>query len=258
MLTVYKNVEELLRELTSADNPYHQTHLKRYGRTLSVLLDEQPTEGKLLEIGTSYIIPIALKELVPNLQVHVTDYDLSKPIKGTLTITNGERVRKVPVYRLNVETTAFPVDDETFDYVLCSEVIEHMEQDPMFMMAEINRVMKPGGTLILTTPNVTSARGITEVLHNREPYFYMQYRKAGTLDRHNYEYSLSSISQVMKASGFTGTGWTENTFSLQDERDVLRLRAMGYPLAHVGDNIFCVAEKSGPVVNRYPPAIYVD
>jgi SAM-dependent methyltransferase len=258
MLTVYKNVEELLRELTSADNPYHQTHLKRYGRTLSVLLDEQPTEGKLLEIGTSHIIPIALKELVPNLQVHVTQFDLTKPEKGKATLTSGEYSRVCPAYRVNVEKTSLPVADNTFDYVLCCEVLEHMEQDPMFMMSEINRVLKPDGVLILTTPNVVSSRGILAMLENREPYFYMQYRRSGDTDRHNYEYSLATVAMVLKASGFKGRGWTEDTFYTPDFSGVERLRTLGYELPHVGDNIFSVSSKVGPVVDRYPGVIYID
>jgi SAM-dependent methyltransferase len=256
--TTYKNVEQLLKEVIAPTDPYHKTHMKRYGRTLSVLLDQKPLKGKLLEIGTSKVYPLVLQELVPNLQVHVTDYDLTKPAKGSLTLTAGERTRKVPVYRVNLETTAIPAEDETFDYVVCGEIIEHMEQDPMFLMSEINRVLKPKGVLILTTPNIASSRGITAMLRGLEPYFYMQYRKAGTLDRHNYEYSPFSISQVMKASGFSGKVWTEDNFSEPQMADIHTLRKAGYALDHIGDNIFCVGIKVGLVSDRYPAVLYTD
>lgn len=45
-----------------------------------------------------------------------------------------------------------PFDSESFDLIWCSEVIEHL-QDPAFVMSELRRVTKPGGTLVLTTPN---------------------------------------------------------------------------------------------------------
>jgi len=45
-----------------------------------------------------------------------------------------------------------PFDDGSFDLVWCSEVIEHL-QDPAFSLAELRRVTKPGGLLVLTTPN---------------------------------------------------------------------------------------------------------
>ncbi|RYZ09126.1 MAG: class I SAM-dependent methyltransferase [Myxococcales bacterium] len=45
-----------------------------------------------------------------------------------------------------------PFDDASFDLVWCSEVIEHL-QDPAFSLGELRRVTKPGGLLVLTTPN---------------------------------------------------------------------------------------------------------
>ncbi len=144
-------------------------------------MDQNPTEGVLLEVGTSSIVPIVLQIIAPRLKVHVTDYDLTKSPKGTSTLQIKDHVRKVTTYRVNLETTPLPAEDESFDYILCSEVIEHMEQDPMFMMSELNRVLKLGGMLILTTPNIASSSGISRILKGIDPYFYMQYRKACTL-----------------------------------------------------------------------------
>ena len=46
---------------------------------------------------------------------------------------------------------SMPVDDASFDAVLCSEVLEHLT-DPLKALHELTRVLRPGGTLILTAP----------------------------------------------------------------------------------------------------------
>lgn len=53
--------------------------------------------------------------------------------------------------RLNANDP-LPFADNEFDLVWCSEVIEHL-LDPEFTVAEFKRVLKPGGTLLMTTPN---------------------------------------------------------------------------------------------------------
>jgi SAM-dependent methyltransferase len=46
---------------------------------------------------------------------------------------------------------ALPFEDEAFDCVICTEVLEHCP-DPWAAAAEITRVLRPGGWLFLSTP----------------------------------------------------------------------------------------------------------
>jgi SAM-dependent methyltransferase len=50
-----------------------------------------------------------------------------------------------------------PFEDASFDYVLNSEGIEHVDGQLRFLK-ECNRILQPGGTLVLTTPNLLSLR----------------------------------------------------------------------------------------------------
>ena len=45
-----------------------------------------------------------------------------------------------------------PLAENEFDLIWCSEVIEHLK-NPAFTIAEFKRVLKPGGSLVMTTPN---------------------------------------------------------------------------------------------------------
>ena len=52
-------------------------------------------------------------------------------------------------------TTGLPFGDASFEVVTFGEVIEHLP-DPDAMLGEIRRVLVPGGTLVITTPNLVS------------------------------------------------------------------------------------------------------
>lgn len=56
-----------------------------------------------------------------------------------------------------------PGRDDTFDVVVAPEVIEHLE-NPRFMIREIFRILRPGGTAIVTTPNNESWRSLIALL----------------------------------------------------------------------------------------------
>jgi len=58
--------------------------------------------------------------------------------------------------RVNLDGT-LPWQDKTFDAVVSTEGIEHLENHFSFFR-EMSRILKPGGLLVLTTPNITALR----------------------------------------------------------------------------------------------------
>jgi ubiquinone/menaquinone biosynthesis C-methylase UbiE len=65
------------------------------------------------------------------------------------------------------DATSIPVEDGSFDVVLCTEVLEHVP-DPVAVIAEICRVLRPGGVLWLTAP-------LGSGLHQTPYHFYGGY-----------------------------------------------------------------------------------
>ncbi|MEX2033294.1 MAG: class I SAM-dependent methyltransferase [Candidatus Colwellbacteria bacterium] len=49
------------------------------------------------------------------------------------------------------DLTKLPFDDESFDSAICTQVLEHVT-NPVGVMVEINRVLRPGGIAIITAP----------------------------------------------------------------------------------------------------------
>lgn len=74
-----------------------------------------------------------------------------------------------------------PVEDESFDVVLCSEVLEHLPY-PEMAIKELARVLKKGGELILTAPFCS--------LTHFAPYYYCNGFSAYWYEAHLKEYGL--------------------------------------------------------------------
>lgn len=243
---VAEAVEKIISGLEGYALEYHTTHKARLARTASVFVEMNP-RGKVLELGASEFFALLIDEM-------------KLPVELTVT-RQGDGQDTDHEYWLDLEHDKIPCEDEKFDYVLCCEVIEHMEIDPMFMTLEMNRVMKVGASLLLTTPNVTSSRGLFKMKQGREPYFYMQYHRNRSYHRHNYEYSVPTLSKLMWASGFHGDVWTEDLFEDGLPGVVEECRVAGFNVTHVGDNILCRLKKSGVPIDysggERPDGLYV-
>ena len=61
----------------------------------------------------------------------------------------------IPIYCLDVDHGMRECIPGPFDAVCCLEVIEHLE-NPWNLLREIHAILRPGGYLLLSTPNVTS------------------------------------------------------------------------------------------------------
>ncbi len=84
-----------------------------------------------------------------------------------------------------------PFPSGTFDLIWCSEVIEHLK-NPLFSLAEFRRVLKPGGRIIITTPN--SGCWIYRLLS----LFGIPPRKAQNPD-HKHFFTLSDIKKLFSS-----------------------------------------------------------
>jgi SAM-dependent methyltransferase len=73
----------------------------------------------------------------------------------------------IAVASCDIESEPLPFDSGTLDAVVFTEVIEHLWHDPLLALSEINRVLKPKGTLILSTPNFTCLRHRLNFLRGR-------------------------------------------------------------------------------------------
>jgi SAM-dependent methyltransferase len=64
----------------------------------------------------------------------------------------------VQALKVDIEQERWPLDSAFADAVVMTEVIEHLYLNPLHTLLEINRILRSGGLLLLSTPNLLSIR----------------------------------------------------------------------------------------------------
>jgi glycosyltransferase involved in cell wall biosynthesis/SAM-dependent methyltransferase len=149
----------------------------------------------------------------------------------------------------NSERDPWPYPDNSFDVVTGMEILEHLALDPYFFFSEAARVLKPGGHILLTTPNIVSHRGVSKMLNGIAPYsFGIFVPSGGVYGRHNREYSPKDLPDLGQAAGFETVSL--RTIDVYDRTIDPKIAEMLVgredDLTLRGETIFYLAQKAGP------------
>jgi len=242
---------------------YLDTHLTRLTKTLEITPPGGPAD-RILEMGAYLQITPALRSKLGYGCVRGCYFGPAGKIDHrTVTSADGE-IFTCELDLFDAEKDPYPYPDGHFTTVVCGELIEHLTEDPMHLMSEIHRILKPGGHLVLTTPNISSMRGIAAILVGYHPGVFSAYirpRAEGEVEaRHNREYAPQEIRQLMENSGFTITLLETGPFRQTprpEEAWVLNvLERFELPKELRGDDIYVVGRKTGALRQRYPDWLY--
>ena len=243
---------------------YIETHLTRLEKTLSIIPPGGP-EDRILEMGAYLQITPALKSKLGYGEVRGCYYGEPGRVDHREVVSSAGERFTCDIDHFDAEKHVFPYPGEWFATVLCCELIEHLAEDPMHMMAEINRILRPGGRLVLTTPNVASLRAIGAILNRCHPGFFPAYirpRREGeeAEARHNREYAPAEIARLLDDAGFTVERLETGPFRERPKPEHAWIRHMldryGLPADLRGDGIYAVGRKTGPVRERHPGWLY--
>lgn len=180
---------------------YWRQHRHRLAADLDLVGRHVEAGASVLEYGA---VPLLMTAALVALGYETSAVDVKPERFATAIASLGLDVRKC-----DVEVEAVPFAAESFDAALFNELFEHLRINPIFTLREVRRVLKPGGRLLLSTPNLRSFRGLRNLLlenrgHAASAGVYEQYEKLEALGHmgHVREYTTREVSDFLGRVGF--------------------------------------------------------
>ncbi|MEY3990672.1 MAG: hypothetical protein RI985_1753, partial [Chloroflexota bacterium] len=192
----------------SMRNPESKPEYYRYHQYRFVALLDQIMQlpGKrVLEIGVN---PGQFTEMLVDAGYEVHGTDLFPEHRAEVWQRLGVEVR-----RWNIDHEPPPYDADSFDLIIFSEVIEHLANSPLEALETFHTLLKPGGHLIISTPNQfyfkSRMRTLFDVLlwqafdHRDEFERWVKLRSEARYYTHSRLFSLPQLAWMGEQSAFT-------------------------------------------------------
>ena len=228
------------QELSQWNVDYFKGNKKRYEDIIRIV-NRDFTGKSILEVGS---LPCHLTFLLREMDYSVVGIDL-EPARLERFISNAS----LDIKKCEIETESFPFKDNTFDCVLFTEVFEHL-RNPLHVLEEIYRVLRRGGLLILSTPNLyylprflffLFGKGLSIDLYEE----LGRVRKVGHVG-HIREYSKKELENVLTKTKFRIIKAFFVTYFKTEKVSFVRsiIDALSVPLPFFRSHIIFLCEKN--------------
>lgn len=174
-----------LQDRDIGEDRYLAEHLRRYVETINFMIPVTPG-SKVLDIGIfDGALDLLMKE---HFSVSVSGIDLRTPDNARWT----ERFSRLGIdFKFcDLLREKIPYPDGTFDLATMCEVVEHLPALPNEILNEVRRVMKEGGTFILTSSNIASLYRRLRLLFGKSPISFFR------------DYTPEELVYMLESAGF--------------------------------------------------------
>ena len=192
------NLNRSSQRLLDVEMKYISNHLKRFCFTFDFL--PRVENARVLDVGIGQgFLDYCIKKV---LNYEVTGVDAQR--EETESWRRRLTEEGIQFKLCDISQEPLPFDEASFDIVLFLEVIEHLFPPRAFLvLKEINRVLKPGGFLVMSTPNQAGLGHrlgllIGRSVLNLEAYFHQD----GATYGHIFEYTGSQLQQLLTTAEF--------------------------------------------------------
>jgi len=107
--------------------------------------------------------------------------------------TIAQKLNGLRVIRADAQN--MPLKKKIFDLINCTEVMEHLPSDVLFLK-EVNRLIKPGGYFLITVPDFSAHKKLSQTFRGT-PEKYLEHLKHARLG-----YSVQELKRLVNKFGF--------------------------------------------------------
>lgn len=108
---------------------------------------------------------------------------------------------RVRLLTADILKDGLPYEDSSFDMLLSFDVIEHLP-DPDALLHEMRRVLKPGGVMVISTPNRNRPYGVILSMLGKRSFPYGEKKADDPYCQHIREYTANELMAALKGAGF--------------------------------------------------------
>ena len=266
MIFSRKDINAIMDYLASFELPgidseersnYLNFSLDRFLKTLELFPEDINDRSRVLELGASpYFMSLLIKKYY-NCKLEFANFFGASTISKKRDVLSSKKYNRkydIDFKHFNVEKDEFPYKEKSFDMVIFCEIIEHLTVDPVHTLVQINRLLKEGGYVIITTPNVLRYENVVKLIMGRN--IHDHYSGYGAYGRHNREYTPRELRLLVESVGFRAVKlYTKVTGSIKIEGlSIKRLRGLiqFFTTRNRGSNIFLLARKVAEADYHYP------
>ena len=171
------------------DDGYLRYHMPRYRSLFATLEDHHRAGCRVLDVGSSLFTEAVRARFGP-VDTLGLQFDKQRDV--------GDH------YHFNLNDCRFEDrwrrDMPQYDVIIFAEVLEHLYTAPSQVLRFLNILVKPGGLLLLQTPNAAALNKRLKLLTGRNPYELL--REEALNPGHYREYTLAELRQYLLQAGY--------------------------------------------------------
>jgi SAM-dependent methyltransferase len=173
---------------------YYRRDKERYWRSLELFCSlDIPLPAKILEIGGGQMAVLCKTLFNDECVVGDISENFTSPLREV-------GIRFVSYNLMNERNE---IDSGQFDVVMLLEVIEHVPIPAYVLFQKIQKLLKPGGVLFLTTPNLFRLRNLIRMFLGIEFLDHFLLPEPGQGPGHQLEYSAAHLQWQFGRAGMS-------------------------------------------------------